>query len=174
MKEKTMQWLQLTETDLGLIWEKLEKFSDEKLNTQPQQGKWSVLQVLAHIFKSERIATVLISKQLTAEKPLHQSKLSSVLKYALLRLTFFLGIKIKAPDAVANPEPIQDRKKLMKDFEKVRAQLRVLIDKFPDSRIEEKVYKHPRLGPLNLSETLRFLYHHQLHHLQQIEKILKQ
>jgi uncharacterized damage-inducible protein DinB len=78
-----------------------------------------------------------------------------------------LGIKEENTPVYASFE------ELTADWDKTRAELKVLLEKFDDTQITKKIYKHIIAGRLNIQHALLFFREHIIHHTPQINRLLK-
>lgn len=145
---------------------------DSRLNHSPVPGKWSALQIMWHLQQSEYLSVNYLNKKLSGGPyPLTNSKTRA--RILLLKWALASPLKFQAPAAVRENMPeILDKNDLFTAYDNNRRDLAAILDTFPKSRMKEAIYKHPRVGYINIRQTLDFLYWHFIHHEKQIRSIL--
>ncbi len=78
----------LESTRLSLL-ERLKKVDEQKLNTPPAPGKWSVAQIIYHLNKAESNSVIYVSKKMLDVKNLKRLR---NIKYLLLNISPFRGL----------------------------------------------------------------------------------
>jgi len=82
--------------------------------------------------------------------------------------------KIKIPKKAQEgfrPFDIQDYESVKNEWDTLRNEMEKWAEKYPDSKADRYVFKHPVSGLLTPTQTLRFLKDHIDHHIKQIERI---
>jgi DinB superfamily len=144
-----------------------------KLNYSPQ-GKWSINQIVAHLITAERLSLLYMQKKIQGIEEADDSGIVEELKMLVLIVSQRLPLKFKAPKVVKEHTSNTDNlEQLNRDWEKVRGDLKQLLETIPDKRINRKIYKHVFAGKLNVKHALRFLREHIIHHMPQIERLSK-
>ncbi len=83
-----------------------------------------------------------------------------------------LPLKFKAPKVVVDQTSKEtDFNKLTEEWDKVRGELKGLLDRIEDRHLKRKIYKHVRVGMLNIQHALKFLGEHVGHHAPQIKRL---
>ncbi len=142
------------------------------LNQPPQPDKWSALQVVYHLYLSETLSVSYLAKKISSG-PHPSTGMGETLRYLLLKYVLATPLKFKAPRAVGENLPDNLEKiALFKDYDETRENLRTMLDSFPADRLNEAIYKHPKVGYLNMEQTVGFLYAHFIHHEKQIRHII--
>ena len=148
------------------------------LSTEKQlhapEGKWSVRQILAHLVAAEKLSILYLNKKILGIKEAEDTGAWEEVKMILLRVSQRLPFKFKAPKAVVEHTPVYSTfDDLVKDWDKTRSDLKVLLEKFDDTQIQKKIYKHVKAGKLNIQHALMFLREHIIHHTPQINRLIK-
>jgi uncharacterized damage-inducible protein DinB len=161
------------EADRQKVFGNLAKLPPEKLNYSPQ-GKWSINQIVAHLITAERLSLLYMQKKIQGIEEADDSGIVEELKMLVLIVSQRLPLKFKAPKVVKEHTSNTDNlEQLNRDWEKVRGDLKQLLETIPDNRINRKIYKHVFAGKLNVKHALRFLREHIIHHMPQIERLSK-
>lgn len=138
-----------------------------------EPGKWSMCQVLAHLINAERLSVRYINKKILG---IHEAKNTGWVeegKMILLKISQRLPFKFKAPAAVVISTPqYANLHELMTDWDLERQELKQLLEKFDESQLRRKVYRHVVVGILNIEQALTFFREHFIHHLPQIKRLL--
>ncbi len=150
-------------------WNFLSGFSHEALNAAAGPGKWSALQQMLHIHKSERSFVLLLTRSLQGGKPLKGNPFALYLRRLYYYTRIKAGTRIKAPkvadpsaDTVLNPEEVRHA------FEKTREQLKTLLESITPEQQKKYWVTHPFLKEMRVNDLLRFLNFHQAHHLKKV------
>lgn len=141
--------------------------SDEELNKCVEEGKWSIMEVLEHLYLLERAVSYSILKQLendqsepATEKPIH---------LAVNRKT-----KIQAPDYVSPTGRITTWEVMAEKLGKSRQGLLDAVVNVDEILLENKSFLHPVFGQLSLKQWVSFIGYHEKRHLEQINEIKEQ
>lgn len=126
-------------------------------------GGWSLVQVLRH---------VQMSKEGSLTYMLKNRPLLPRLNLRILFLVYFLRLKFKAPDPIANP-PTTSLEELENDWAKTRGRLKEFLEKYPEKWTNKGVYRHPFIGMLNVIDGLKFFNAHIKNHAHQPQRVDK-
>ena len=154
----------------------LEALSHEQLNKAPFPGKWSAAQIVSHLVTAEQLSLRYMQKKVQGIKEAPDSGLWEELKISLLKISQRLpGLKFKAPKGVVeNMAQYEDLVTMTLEWDKVRRELKSLLEKIPDNLVKRKIYRHAIAGYLNVKQSLLFFREHIIHHTPQIKKLLNQ
>ncbi len=137
----------------------------EQLNAHPQPGKWSIAQVMEHLYLTERtLAQVIIAglKSKDINPPSERKPVKRVIDRS---------IKIEAPPPLI---PIKDEwtlEDLKGCLEESKGALERIANKADQSQLASKSFPHPVFGALTLEQWLEFVPYHEERHLLQIKEI---
>lgn len=172
MNTKLQQIFDSLETQRNQLFISLNSLAVEKLNQQPTNG-WSINQVIAHLIAAERLSVLYLRKKIQAINEVENTGLIEELKMIVIILSQRLPFKFKAPKTVVeNTKPSTSLHQLEQDWNAVRNELKIVLEKFNDDQIKRKIYKHVVAGKLNIQQTLLFFREHVIHHQQQIKRLL--
>ena len=150
----------------------VKNLSPDKQQHAPE-GKWSIQQILAHIIAAEKLSIMYLHKKMLGIKEVEDTGVLEEIKMALLQLSQRLPLKFKAPRVVVENTPAYANfEELTADWNKTRAELKTLLEKFDDTQIRKKIYKHIRAGRLNIQHALMFFREHIIHHTPQINRLI--
>ena len=79
--------------------------------------------------------------------------------------------KFKAPPMLTNMPEKYDIKELKAKWDTIRKNFSVTLENFPGELLNKAVFEHPKVGWLNISQTLDFLQDHFDHHKKQVLKL---
>jgi uncharacterized damage-inducible protein DinB len=151
--------------------EKLEEFPKDKLSFCDQ--KWSVLQIIYHIWLAEISSEKYIRTKIQYPETIIKTPLSSYIKAFLTKYFLLLGFSINAPKVTAEFPKEIILKELKKNWINSRSSFSNLIKELDRKKLSKlAIFSHPLMGRINLAQTLYFFELHQNHHLKQIEKKL--
>jgi uncharacterized damage-inducible protein DinB len=172
LNTKLQQIFDSLETQRNQLFTSLNNLTAEKLNQQPQNG-WSINQVIAHLITAERLSIAYLHKKTQAINEVNNTGLLEELKMIVLILSQRLPFKFKAPKTVVeNTKSSTSIHQLEQEWNAVRNELKIVLEKFNDDQIKRKIYKHVVAGKLNIRQTLLFFREHVIHHQQQIKRLL--
>lgn len=145
----------------------------EKLNTKPAEGRWSIAQVLYHMKEAEKLPLAYMKKKTLDPNALYPSTLKQQLRSYLLQISLFLPLKFEAPRVVKDgiPEEIH-LEELKRDWEVVRKDMKAFLENLDPALYNKKIFKHPRIGMINIKQTMDFFQSHFDHHVPQVKGLL--
>lgn len=147
----------------------------EKLSVPHEDGKWSVIQIMSHLYDSELSILAYIQKKTSSGKDgLKKTTLKSWFNSRTLSLAFKSPFKFKSPEVVANPSNDWVADELFKKWHSWRTDMRQQLLSLDPKFVEMGVFKHPYAGRLNLWQTFDFFKSHFERHHKQIIRILSQ
>ena len=149
----------------------LKQVNQEHLNKAPQEGKWSALQILDHIYLAEKkileeVVSCINSKQLTKRDPLNP------LKNLIVNFLFILPIKVKVPVKTVLPRKDTSFDSLISDWQALDKRLKSQVESCPKKFREFIAFKHPILGTYTAFDAIAFLIQHFKRHREQINKAI--
>lgn len=145
----------------------------EQLNTKPAEGRWSIAQVLYHMKEAEKLPLAYMKKKTLDPNALYPSTLKQQLRSYLLQISLFLPLKFEAPRVVKDgiPEEIH-LEELKRDWEVVRKDMKAFLENLDPALYNKKIFKHPRIGMINIKQTMDFFQSHFDHHVPQVKGLL--
>lgn len=139
--------------------------SDEVINKRIHPEKWTIAQVLEHLYLVERGMALAIRQGLKSEDhPTPIKPLDSLLDRST---------KINAPtNVIPNPE-YQTKASVLSMLTKSRSSLLSVIERIEEpSYLIQKSITHPIIGQMNLRQAIEFIALHEQRHMEQIKEIL--
>ena len=138
--------------------------TDEQLNEQVEEGRWSIMQVLDYLYLIEQSVVHVLSVQLasgetktTNEKPIH--------------LTTNRSTKIDAPSFAVPSNEFITLEEIKNKLSKSRKALLNVVNSADQSLLKQRAYLHPAFGELSLHQWIPFVGLHEKRHLAQIEEL---
>ncbi|CAN5152849.1 hypothetical protein BH09BAC3_BH09BAC3_16680 [soil metagenome] len=149
------------------------QLDNEQLNFAPE-GKWSIAQIFSHIIAAETMSLQYIKKKIHGVKEAEDTGIKEEIKMILLKWSQRLpGLKFKAPkQVVETTTQLHDFATIKSEWDTIRSEYHALLETIPNEYINRKIYKHVRVGYLNMKHALVFFREHIGHHLPQIKKLL--
>ncbi|WNB91042.1 DinB family protein [Bacillus sp. NEB1478] len=147
------------------LWETVEGFSDEQLNEKVKEDKWSIMQVLDHLYLIEMSITKAINKILK-----NGEAVSIQLKP--IQNTVDRSIKIEAPPYVVPTENFLTLNTVKEKLKSSRESLLQLVNQTSKEILQEKGFPHPVFGLMSLDQWIPFIGYHEKRHLEQIEELI--
>ncbi|HET7579667.1 MAG TPA: DinB family protein [Bacillales bacterium] len=144
----------------------VEGLTDEQMNVQVEQGRWTVAQVLEHLYLMERGVTGLIQQALADPKSVPASRKKPI------ENTVDRSYKVEAPGPFQPSDDFLSREKMLDKLQGSRDQLLAVVGSIDDQAVlTQKSFKHPVFGSMDLEQWIEFIGFHELRHLQQIEEL---
>ena len=151
--------------------DKLEEFPKDKLSFYDE--KWSVLQIMYHIWLAEISSEKYIRTKTQYPETIIKTPVSSYIKAFLTKYFLLSGYSINAPKVTAEFPKEIILKELKKNWINSRSSFSKLIVELDQKNLSKKaIFRHALMGRINLSLTLYFFEIHFNHHLKQINKRL--
>ena len=151
----------------------VEGLTPAEINYQPEKDQWSVGQVLYHLYLVERLTLDYMKEKRLEIDSLAKTGLKESWRTFLMKISLKLPIKFKAPTSVKENIPHKiDLEKLSQDWAITHEGYNAFIDEFPANAYHSKIFRHPRIGKINLNQTLSFIQDHFDHHLPQVKNLL--
>ncbi len=147
--------------------------NDAQADTLPEEGKWSVAQLVEHIAMVEDGMTRICAKLLNQAK--EAGKMSDgTVKISgdfLQKAEGARNIKLQAPDRV-HPTGNQTIAESLAKMEENRERLNELRPLFESVECSDFKFPHPAFGDLTAHEWLALVGGHEMRHIAQIKRIL--
>ncbi len=145
----------------------------ETLNRRPGPSAWSILQVVAHLTKSEGGTLQYIKKKTQNPSALPKAGLVPWLRIGTLIVGIRSPYRFKAPEAIADVPEQGDFQAASLAWAEVRDHWREYVDNFPAVLNDRVIFRHPFVGLLGPAQTMIFLNEHLGNHVRQIGRIRK-
>lgn len=173
MNAQLEQLFTTLESDREKLFAKIGKLSAEQFN-RSEAGKWSVHQVLAHLVTAEKLSLQYLNKKFLGIKDADNSGIVEEIKMLVLKISQRLPFKFKAPKKVVEFTPTYPNlETLEEEWILLRKELRLFLEKINDDQVNKKIYKHVFAGMLSSKQALIFFREHFIHHLPQINKLIR-
>jgi uncharacterized damage-inducible protein DinB len=144
-------------------------YSENLFHAQPEPGKWSLQQVLHHIWFAANGSLKVMKNKMSKAETLKDSSLESTMRSYFLKLMLFLPVNYKAPKEVSVVPNDVSFDELKTNWDLTVAGLSELIDLCKGGLENKLVFKHPVAGWFTLNQTLTFILDHLEHHQKQLE-----
>ncbi len=162
----------LDQLDLQLerLFRDMDKYPQEKLSAKPAQDVWSPMEVLYHIYLSERGTLAYVEKKLSFDPKLRKRGLAAWFRSTLLNFYVRSTFKFKAPATVRGENLPSDLTygELKERFIELRANWKEFLEKVDSKWFDREVFRHPIAGRISLGQTMAFLQSHFERHRKQI------
>jgi uncharacterized damage-inducible protein DinB len=174
MNTKLQRLYDQLEAEKQSILSSINNLSHEQLHFSPK-GRWSVAQILSHIISSEQLSIKYLNKKMLGIQQLNNSGLVEEMQMIVLIVSQRLPFKFKAPKVVVDSTThYESLESLVTAWGEVRNELRIVLERFKETELKKKIFKHPIAGMLNILQAVRFMREHLIHHTPQIKNLLKQ
>ena len=160
------------ETQRSSLLSSLKELPSGKLNNHPP-NKWSINQIIAHLISAEQLSVRYISKKMLGIDQTTDTGVYEELKMILLQISQRVPLKYKAPKKVVeNTVNESDIHRLIEQWDLVRNDFRTILEKIEDHQINRGIYRHVRVGMINIQHAVKFFGEHVTHHTPQIKRLL--
>jgi DinB superfamily len=143
------------------------------LNRKPDASSWSILQVIAHLTKSEGGTLQYIKKKTQDPGALPRSGIAQWFRIAALVAGIHSPFKFKAPKSTADVPETGDFQAASLAWAEVREDWREFVEAFPEALNDRVIFRHPYVGLLGPAQVMIFLNQHLGNHVRQIARIRK-
>lgn len=151
----------------------LATLDEAALNRKPDAQTWSILQVIAHLTKSEGGTLQYIKKKTQDPSALPKAGLLPWFRIAVLVAGVHSPLKFKAPGAIADVPETGALQAASFAWAEVREDWREFVEAFPVALNDRMIFRHPFVGLLGPAQTMIFLNQHLGNHVRQIASIRK-
>jgi len=162
----------LLEEDRISLLQQVGRLSQEQFQKKVN-GKWSIQQILSHLMTAEKLSLQYLNKKVQGINQAENTGLIEELKMVGLKLSQRLPFKFRAPKGLHEITPTLDLEQLELQWGQQRQELKKFLEQIKDDQINKKIYRHVRVGLLNIQQTLTFFREHHIHHLPQIKKLMQ-
>lgn len=163
-----LDYFEYLEDDTAHFLDWIETLEPNQFNLK-EEGKWGVFEVLEHILLVEDICI----KMLLRPSDLIHDKTERLGKEVLHRLIIDRREKkMSAPEILHPKGSITTIQMFKEQFVRQRKQLQTQIQQ-NQLIIDHRMYKHPFLGEMTVTDWLYFIPLHTNRHLKQIQKLVK-
>lgn len=143
---------------------------ENKIYLNHEGTKWSVVQIMRHLIKTEHAAFIVITRKL-GQKNSETENLKSLLRGIILQASLLLPLKYKAPklfDDFPNEGTIEQ---LAADWERERNTFAEILSSLDEGEFHKIIFNHPAAGWISLKSVFTFIHAHMAHHRRQIRRI---
>ncbi len=161
------------EADRDKLFTKIGKLPVEQFN-HSEPGKWSIHQIMAHLVTAEKLSLQYLNKKILGIQETGNSGIIEEIKMVALKISQRLPFKFKAPKKVVEFTPAYPNlEALNEEWNLVRKELKSFLEKIKDDQVNKKIYRHVFAGMLNTKQALIFFREHFIHHLPQINRLIR-
>ncbi|HCW07715.1 MAG TPA: hypothetical protein DGG95_10175 [Cytophagales bacterium] len=172
MNSRLQQLFDSLETQRHELFSSLKDLPAEKLNGHVPD-KWSINQIIAHLISAEELSVRYLEKKILGIDQAKDTGVVEEFKMLVLQISQRLPLRFKAPKKVIENTPDEtDLKNLIEKWNTVRLQLKDVLEKIGDHQIKRGIYRHVRVGMINIQHALKFFGEHTIHHAPQIKRQL--
>jgi uncharacterized damage-inducible protein DinB len=137
--------------------------TDSQLNEKPT-GKWSIMQVLEHLYLLEKLIVHQMSKVMHSDE-------ETAIEDKPINQTIDRTFKLEAPSYVTPSDDFTTFSTIQEKLLKSRTALEAFIDEADEKKMLKRSIPHPIFGRLHLKQWVEFIGWHEKRHLVQIEEI---
>lgn len=138
--------------------------SDENLNRKPAENRWSVKQVLEHLYLMEGAITKSIQGQLADGEVVNADDKP-------IELSVDRSKKVDAPEFAKPSEEFVTLEELKKKLEATHKGLADLANTSDEKLLAERGFQHPVFSQMSLKQWIPFVGYHEMRHTEQIIEV---
>jgi uncharacterized damage-inducible protein DinB len=158
------QYLEQNKSIRSELLNSVSHLSDEQLNRKVDEGSWTIMQVLHHLYLMEgSVAKTIQSIVEKGEKQQVDPK--------PIELTVNRSKKVEAPSFVEPDKGFITLEEIKEKLKESRNALLQVAESNNKDELKEKAYPHPAFGLLSLEQWVPFIGYHEKRHLEQIEEL---
>ena len=174
MNTKAARAFDCLEADTKKLLTYLNRFDHQALNSNPKPNKFSAIQNLEHLMKSELLSRQYVEKKLSFDPILKNAGVLTGLRLGWMRVGNRLPLKLKAPKFIAKESlpPESEFYEVVKRWNNQRAELKQYLETLPEELYGKEIFKHPFAGRMSLYGMLVFFRDHLHRHEKQIKRAL--
>ncbi|MFD2042854.1 DinB family protein [Ornithinibacillus salinisoli] len=146
-----------------LLWKEVEGITDEILNKKTTTDKWSIKQILEHLYLCETAFTRMIEKQLAGGEIVHA-------KDQPVERTVDRSYKVQSPEIMVPGDTYKTLVELRELLNSSHEKMIKIAKNADPEELEGKGIPHPAFGYLNLRQTIAFVGYHEMRHIEQIKE----
>jgi hypothetical protein len=161
------------EATKAILLRSLASLDPETLNRRPDPASWTILQVIAHLTRSEGGTLQYIKKKTQDPGALPRAGLVPWFRIAALVVGIRSPIRFKAPKGIADLPETGEFQAASLAWAEVREDWREFIEAFPPALNDKTIFRHPFVGLLGPAQTMIFLNEHLGNHVRQVGRIRK-
>jgi hypothetical protein len=151
----------------------LKALPEENLSASPAPGKWSALQILSHLYTSEKMSMAYIKKKSQGINDVGNAGLKHKLVFVLLKFSQRIPLRYKAPQVVTQNMEAMPLPQLVAQWDLLRLELKSMLENVSEKHVNRLVFKHPVAGRLSMPQAVAFFGEHIHHHTSQLKRISK-
>lgn len=163
----------LEETTKAILKE-VSALSSRTYHERPQEGKWSISEILTHILTSEKMSLEYMKKKYQGVETLGDTGIREDLLFIVLKISQRLPMKYNVPPVVLakTPTPLSYGD-FVRQWHDTREEMLRFLEAVPERNIRKKLFRHPAVGMLGIEHAVRFMNEHLNHHRPQILRIVE-
>lgn len=172
MHSKIQSKINQLEKDRLTLLNEIEGLNEDQLNYKPNPDKWSIIQVIHHLIKSEKLSVIYIKRKISNKSLLENSNIKSKINAFALKWGLNLPLKFKAPTNVSDVPDFDTFENVKLKWDKVRNSFSSIINDTSTEVLTKNIFRHPIAGRMNMIGTIEFFDSHFKHHRKQIKALL--
>lgn len=152
----------------------LKVFNPTQLNFRPSPESWSMLEVMQHLYTSEKLSTDFVKNFDFGRKNVKlglKSRLNTILVVNRLNSKK----KFNAPKVLEQSKGkfnlSSDANEFHDQWTAMRNEMKSVLESFPEEKLKHFSFNHPAVGKMTVTQMLEFFNSHLNHHKYQIEAI---
>ena len=145
----------------------VELLSDEEINQKPAENRWSIKQLLQHLYLMEGSVAKSIQQRLASDE-------QNITTDKPIQLTVDRSTKVDAPDFVTPTDDFATLDELKTKLSATHAMLHDISENTTEDQLAVKSNPHPVFGEMSLTQWIPFVGYHELRHIKQIKEVKQQ
>lgn len=146
------------------LFESINNLTDDELNKKLSKEKWSIMQVLEHLFLMESKLVKLMTRTFNEAPP-------KVISDKPIHLVTDRTMKVTSPPHFEPTDEFISKAEILAKLNQSRKSLIDFVELTKEQNLENKGMPHPFLGEINLKQWIPFIGVHEKRHIEQIYEI---
>ncbi len=164
----TRSFDQLQRQKAGLV-QSLQSMSPGRLAHRPSAASWSALEIADHLARTEHAILGAVKAQMPWTTPVPRR---DQFRAFLIASLFRTPARVKVPRAAAHvlPGELPRLPEVLALWDETRVQMAATLDPITPDVLARGAFRHPVSGWMTVTNTLRFLSVHMVHHQYQLNR----
>ncbi len=147
-----------------------QQLDEDTRRLKPTPDKWSVDDILWHLYLAEKMSLQYIRKKLAHPDKLLPSGFSARKNSTVLKTFLRSPAKAKVPTQIADIPQEHTGDALIAAWKDLRSDMAALIENTEIDQLDQLVYRHPIMGRMDMRGAMTFFYEHQRRHAKQLTR----
>ncbi|MDI7741202.1 DinB family protein [Lysinibacillus fusiformis] len=146
------------------LYDEINGLSEENLNKRPSDNRWSIKQIVEHIYLMEGAIAEMILGTLVNGEVVHTEQKP-------IEASINRDIKVNAPEFAIPSNEFATLEELNMKLTATHQKLLKLAEASDKKELDVKAFPHPVFGQMSLKQWIPFAGYHEMRHILQIKEV---